>query len=417
MIPVCEPTITEAEIQAVNECLRTGWISSAGRYLDSFEQKWSAFCGRKHGIAMTNGTAALELAFAALQLPPGSEVIVPTFTIISCATAILFNELTPVLVDSDPRTWGLDVRALEDKITSRTRAILVVHIYGHPVDMTPVLRLAEKHGLAIVEDAAEVHGAEYLCDRDTPRAAWRRCGGFGVFSSFSFYANKLITTGEGGMLLTDDDGLAERCRSLRNLCFQARRRFQHEELGWNCRMTNLQAALGVSQIDRLAEIIARKRFIAATYRKLLEGLPGVRFQAEEPWARSVDWVVGILLDKEHPLDAADVIARMKASGVETRPFFWGMHEQPVFQSAGRFLGERYPVAEHLARKGFYVPNGLGLSREQLEQVAGHLKQILGEAAPRHPKVAQATGSTPALEWLPSADVESLTHARAGALES
>lgn len=381
MIPVCEPVITEAEIVAVNDCLRSGWISSAGKYLDEFEQKWAAFCGRKHGIAMTNGTATLEVALAALQLPPGSEVILPTFTIVSCATAVVFNGLTPVLVDSDPRTWGMDVRQVEEKITPRTRAILVVHIYGHPVDMTPLLRLAAKHGLAIVEDAAEAHGAECLCDQGAVQPVWRRCGSFGELSSFSFYANKLITTGEGGMVLTDDDALAARCRSLRNLCFQPQRRFFHEELGWNCRMTNLQAALGVSQIARLPEIIAQKRFIAATYQRLLDGVPGLSFQAEEPWARSVAWVAGVLLDDAHPLDAVEVMVQMKAAGIETRPFFLGMHEQPVFQCEGLFVGEQHPMAERLARKGFYLPNGLALQPAQLEQVAETLARVVTAATP------------------------------------
>jgi perosamine synthetase len=382
MIPVCEPVITEAEIAAVNDCLRTGWISSAGKYLDTFEQKWAGFCGRRHGIAMTNGTVTLEVALAALQLPPGSEVILPTFTIVSCATALVFNELKPVLVDSDPRSWGMDVSQVAEKITPRTRAILVVHIYGHPVDMTPLLRLAALHGLAIVEDAAEVHGAEYLCDHDTAQPVWRRCGGFGELSSFSFYANKLITTGEGGMLLTDNDALASRCRSMRNLCFQPQRRFFHEELGWNCRMTNLQAALGVSQIDRLAEIVATKRSIVATYRQLLADVPGLSFQAEEPWARSVAWVAGVLLDEDHPLSASEVMAQMKAAGIETRPFFLGMHEQPVFRREGLFVADRFPVAERLARKGFYLPNGLALQPAQLEQVAETLAGIVTAAAPR-----------------------------------
>ena len=382
MIPVCEPVITEAEIAAVNDCLRSGWISSAGKYLDAFEQKWAAFCGRRHGIAMTNGTATLEVALAALQLPPGSEVILPTFTIVSCATALVFNELKPVLVDSDPRSWGMDVSQVAEKITPRTRAILVVHIYGHPVDMTPLLRLAEQHGLAIVEDAAEVHGAEYLCDHDTALPLWRRCGGFGELSSFSFYANKLITTGEGGMLLTDDDALANRCRSMRNLCFQPQRRFFHEEIGRNCRMTNLQAALGVSQIDRLPEIIAQKRGIAATYRRLLVDVPGLSFQTEESWARGVAWVAGVLLDEDHPLNASEVMAQMKAAGIETRPFFLGMHEQPVFWREGLFVGDRFPVAERLARKGFYLPNGLALQPAQLEQVAETLAGIVTAAAPR-----------------------------------
>ena len=386
MIPVCEPVVTEAEIAAVTDCLRTGWISSAGKYLDAFEQKWAAFCGRRHGITMTNGTATLEVALAALRLPPGSEVILPTFTIISCASAVMFNGLKPVLVDADSRSWCMDVRQVAERISPRTRAILVVHMYGHPVDMTPLLHLAEQHGIAIIEDAAEVHGAEYLCDHDTAVPIWRRCGSFGELSSFSFYANKLITTGEGGMLLTDDDALASRCRSLRNLCFQPQRRFFHEELGWNCRMTNLQAALGVSQIDRLPEIVEQKRSIVATYRRLLADVPGLSFQVEEPWARSVAWVAGVLLDDDHPLDASDVMTRMKAAGIETRPFFLGMHEQPVFRREGLFEGDRFPVAERLARKGFYLPNGLALQPVQLERISETLAGIVIAADP-HRKCA------------------------------
>jgi perosamine synthetase len=200
-------------------------------------------------------------------------------------------------------------------------------------------------------------------------------------SSFSFYANKLITTGEGGMLLTDDDAFASRCRSLRNLCFQPQRRFFHEELGWNCRMTNLQAALGVSQIDRLPEIVAQKRGIVATYRRLLADVPGLSFQVEEPWARSVAWVAGVLLDDDHPLDASDVMTQMKAAGIETRPFFLGMHEQPVFQREGLFVGDRFPVAERLARKGFYLPNGLALQPAQLERISETLAGIVIAADP------------------------------------
>lgn len=380
MIPVCEPLITDAEIAAVNDCLRTGWISSTGKYLDEFEQKWAAYCGRKHGIAVSNGTASLEIAIAALQLPPGSEVILPTFTIISCATAILFNDLAPVLVDSDPNTWGIDVRKIEEKITPRTKAIMVVHIYGHPVDMTPMLQLAQKHGLAIIEDAAEVHGAEYQCYHSTTESHWRRCGSFGQISSFSFYANKLITTGEGGMLLTDDDALATRCRSLRNLCFSPKRRFLHDELGWNCRMTNLQAALGVSQIGRLGDIIAKKRFIDAEYRRLLAHIPGLSFQTNEPWARCVSWVVGVLFDDAGPVNAANVMAEMKSAGIETRPFFIGMHEQPVFRQMGLFHGERYPIAEHLARNGLYLPNGLALQPPQLREIAETFAEIVTASA-------------------------------------
>jgi perosamine synthetase len=239
MIPVNEPRLLERDVEYVSECVRTGWISSAGRFISEFEEGFAAYCGRRHGIAVSNGTAALQLAIASLGLKPGDEIIMPTFTIMSCAMAVVYNDGVPVLVDSDPRTWCMDVEQVKDRITPRTRAIMPVHIYGHPVDMDPIMELAGKHGLAVIEDAAEAHGAEYLCARDTADAKWRRCGGFGEMSCFSFYANKAVTTGEGGMVLADDDELADKARSLRNLCFQRSRRFYHEELGfWDSRSSS-----------------------------------------------------------------------------------------------------------------------------------------------------------------------------------
>ena len=255
MIPVNEPLLAERDLELVTDCLKTGWISSAGKCLDDFEKGWAAYCGRRFGVAVANGTVALEMAVAALDLPPGSEIIMPSFTIISCAQAALYNDCVPVLVDCDPRTATMDVGQIEKKITPRSRAIMPVHIYGHPVDMDPVIQIAARHKLAVIEDAAEAHGAEY----HVGRRVWRRCGGFGELSCFSFYANKLITTGEGGMVVTDDERLFERLRSLRNLCFQAKQRFLHEELGYNFRLTNLQAALGVAQLERMDRIVARKR--------------------------------------------------------------------------------------------------------------------------------------------------------------
>jgi perosamine synthetase len=225
MIPVNEPLIGQREIEYVMKCLRTGWISSAGRFIEEFEEKWAAYCGMKYGIAVSNGTTALQVAVACAGLKPGDEVIIPTFTIIFCALAVIYNGGVPVLVDSDPPTWCMDVSQVEAKITSRTRATMPVHIYGHPVDMDPLIALAEKYNLSVIEDAAEVHGAEYLSGRHTAQATWRRCGGLGHISTFSFYANKLITTGEGGMVLTNDRSIAEKARSLRNLCFRPEKLF------------------------------------------------------------------------------------------------------------------------------------------------------------------------------------------------
>jgi len=375
-IPVNEPLLGPREMEYVNECLRTGWISSAGRFIELFEESWAAYCGRKYGVAVSNGTTALQLAVDALDLRPGDEVILPTFTIISCAAAVIYGGGVPVLVDSEPRTWCMDVTQVAERITPRTRAIMPVHIYGHPVDMDPLLDLAEKHNLAIIEDAAEVHGAEYQAGRSGPNPRWRRCGSFGSLSCFSFYGNKLITTGEGGMVLTDDPRLAETIRSLRNLCYQPQRRFYHERLGYNFRLTNLQAALGLGQVERMEAIVARKRWMGQEYTRRLKHVDGLQLPVEEPWARNVYWMYGVVLAEETGMDATHFGQRLREFGVETRPFFLGMHEQPVFHERGLFIKERYPVAERLACRGLYLPSGVALNESQLEQVCQAVREVL-----------------------------------------
>ena len=291
----------------------------------------------------------------------------PTFTIISPAQSIIRAGGIPVLVDSDPVSWQMDVNRIEERITSRTRAILVVHIYGHPADMDPIMALAEKYCLIVIEDAAEAHGAEYK---------GRRCGGIGHISTFSFYANKLLTTGEGGMVLVKNKEHDAHARSLRNLCFQPERRFSHQELGYNYRMTNVQAAMGVGQLERLSETIARKRNIAHSYDAAFSGIPAIQLPAEMPWAQNVYWVYGIVLGEERETDAAQIMAQLRTWGIETRPFFLGMHEQPVFQHMGLFRDERYPVAGHLARQGFYLPNGLTISKDQVAEVVAAVRECL-----------------------------------------
>jgi len=376
MIPVNEPKLGDRELEYVSECVRTGWVSSAGKFIGEFEERWAAYCGRRYGVAVSNGTVALQLAVACLDLEPGDEVIMPTFTIISCALAVVYNGGVPVLVDSDPKTWTMDINQVADKITPRTKAIMPVHIYGHPVDMDPLLDLADKHGLAIIEDAAEAHGAEYLSGRHGSDPTWRRCGSFGTLSCFSFYANKLITTGEGGMVLTDDPKLAEKARSLRNLCFLPQRRFYHEELGYNFRMTNLQAALGLAQLERMDAIVARKRWMGQEYTRRLRDIEVLQLPVEEPWARSVYWMYGIILAEETGLDADWLAQQLRERSIDTRPFFLGMHEQPALRQRGFFRNERYPVAERLARQGLYLPSGLALTEEQLEQVCEAVHEVL-----------------------------------------
>lgn len=367
MIPVAEPLVSERDIELVNDALASGWISSAGKYLDLFEERWAAYCGMPYGIAVCNGSTALDVAVELLALEDGDQVIMPTFTIISPAQSVLRAGGIPVLVDSDPVTWQMNVNQIEQKITARTRAILVVHIYGHPADMDPIMALAQKHGLTVIEDAAEVHGAEYK---------GKRCGGIGDISTFSFYANKLITTGEGGMVLVKSREHAERARSLRNLCFQQGRRFYHTALGYNFRLTNVQAAMGVGQLERIEEILARKRGIAQAYHAALAGIPGLQLPGEARWAKNVYWVYGIMLAEESGRDAVQLMAQLREHGIETRPFFLGMHEQPVFREMGLFHAEQYPVAELMARQGFYIPSGLTLNSEQITDVAQAVRECL-----------------------------------------
>ncbi|HEX7497753.1 MAG TPA: DegT/DnrJ/EryC1/StrS family aminotransferase, partial [Candidatus Limnocylindrales bacterium] len=363
------------ELEYVTECLRTGWISSSGRFIGEFEESWAAYCGRKYGVAVCNGTVALQLAVAALDLGPGDEVIMPSFTIVSCAMAVVYQGGVPVLVDADPDTWCMDVSQVAARITPRTRAIMPVHIYGHPVDMDPLLELAEKHGLAIIEDAAEAHGTEYLSSRGYA-PAWRRCGSFGELSCFSFYANKLVTSGEGGMVVTDDEALAKRLRLLRNLAFIPEQRFLHEELGFNFRLTNVQAAIGLAQVERIGETVDRKRRIGMRYVAELASVPGIRMQAERPWARSVWWMNGLVLEAKSGHTAASLAQSLAALGVETRPFFLGMDRQPALRARGLFDGEDYPVTRELADMGLYLPSGVGLTEEQQATVISAVKQVL-----------------------------------------
>lgn len=368
MIPVNEPLLDGNEKKYLNECIDTGWISSEGPFVREFEEKMAVAVGRRHGIAVCNGTVALEAAVAALELQPGDEVIMPTFTIISCAAAVVRRGCVPVLVDSDPVTWNMDVGQIEAKVSPRTRAIMVVHIYGLPVDMDPILHVADRFGLKIIEDAAEMHGQTYK---------GRPCGSFGHISTFSFYPNKHITTGEGGMLLTDENYLAERCRSLRNLCFQPKKRFVHEELGFNFRMTNLQAALGLAQLERLEEFVARKRRMGKRYNELLSNVHGLELLPEKTgYAENIYWVYGIVLKDEVPFDAEEAMRRLGSRKIGTRPFFWPMHQQPVFLKMGLFSRESHPVAERLARRGFYIPSGMALTDDQIEEAAKAVKEMM-----------------------------------------
>lgn len=371
-IPVNEPLLDGNERAYLAECIETGWISSEGPFVARLEEGMARLTGRAHGIAVTNGSEALELAVEILGIGPGDEVIIPAFTIISCAAPIVRRGAIPVVADADSRTWTMDVSALEALVTPRTRAIMAVHIYGLPVDMDSVLDLAARHGLAVIEDAAEAHGQTYR---------GRPCGSFGDASVFSFYPNKHVTTGEGGMVLVDDDALALAARSKRNLCFEPERRFVHRELGYNMRMSNLQAAVGVAQLERLPEFISRKRAMGERYTRLLAGVPGLELPAAEtPYAHNDYWVYGLVLADDVPADAREVMRRLAERGIGTRPFFYPMHLQPVFCERGLFAGVSCPVAERLGERGFYIPSGLALTDAQIERTAGAVAGVMAELA-------------------------------------
>lgn len=369
-IPVNEPDLSGNEKKYLCECIDTGWISSEGPFVRKFEEEFSKTVGRKYGITVTNGTAALEIAVRAMGISEGDEVIMPTFTIISCAEAVTRVGGIPVLVDSDPDTWNMCVDQIEGKITPKTKAIMVVHIYGLPVDMDPVLDIAKQYNLKLIEDAAEMHGQTYN---------GKPCGSFGNISIFSFYPNKHITTGEGGMIVTDDEELAEKCRSLRNLCFQREVRYVHEELSGNYRFTNLQAAVGLAQLERLGEFVEKKRNMGRKYTELLKDVKGIKLPREyEGDNQNIYWVYGIVLGDEIKCDNREFVKKLGEKGIGSRTFFWCMHEQPVYVNRGLFIDEKYPVAERLARRGLYIPSGLALTDEQINRGSDVVKQLIAE---------------------------------------
>ncbi|HMN27600.1 MAG TPA: DegT/DnrJ/EryC1/StrS family aminotransferase [Caldilineaceae bacterium] len=358
IIPVCEPTLGGNELKYVTQAIETNWISSAGSFIRDFESRFAEACGVSYGIACANGTVAMHLALATLGLEPGDEVIIPTFTMIATANAVTYCGATPVLVDMEPDYWQLDIDQVEKKINARTKAIVPVHIYGHPTDMDPLMALAAKYGLSVIEDSAEAHGAEYK---------GRRCGGLGDAAGFSFYGNKVITTGEGGMVTTNNRDLARLAWNLRDHAFSTERHFWHKFVGFNYRMTNLQAAVGLAQIEQLDQFVAQRRRNAADYSRRLHDIPGITTPPQAPWAKNVYWMYGILVDEQSYGMSRDALRKVLADhGIEPRTFFIPMHCQPVYWQ--QFKGQRYPVAERLCRDGFYLPSASSLSVAEIEYI-------------------------------------------------
>ena len=361
-LPVASPWIGERELQYVTECVVSGWISSSGPFVHRFEELFARFCGVRHAIATSNGTTALHLAMLALGVGPGDEVIVPSLTFIATANAVTYTGATPVFVDCDPETWTIDVSAVAAAITPRTKAIIPVHLYGHPAHMQPLLALAKRHKLAIVEDAAEAHGALY---------DGMPVGSIGDIGIFSFYGNKIATTGEGGMLVTNDDAIAGKVRLLRDHGMPPGRRYWHTVLGYNYRLTSLQAALGVAQMERINEIIDAKLHIADLYRSGLQGVPGIILPGCAPWARNVYWLYSILIDeKRFGRSRDELMALLQEQGIDTRPFFPPLHRQPIYAN-----NQCLPVSERLSDTGLSLPSSAHLSMDHITRVCEAIAKL------------------------------------------
>jgi perosamine synthetase len=367
-VPVNEPLLKGNEKKYLLDCLKKNYISSYGEYVLKFEKKFAKEVNRKFAITVSNGTSALQIAFEALDIKKGSEVILPSFTIISCILPVVRCGAIPVLVDADPVTWNMKVEDIESKITKRTKVIIAPHIYGMPIDMDPLICIAKKYNLKIIEDAAEVLGLKYKN---------RPCGTFGDLSTFSFYANKHITTGEGGMIVTNNKQLALRCQNLRNLSFNNERRFLHYELGWNQRLTNLQSAIGLAQLERINDFVKIKRRIGNLYQKELSILKRYIYLPlkENSYAKNIYWVFGIVLKKNTRITVEKLMNVLKSKGIETRNFFWPLHQQPILKKMGYFKKIKLTNAEYLSRHGLYLPTGLSLSYNQQKYVIKVLKNI------------------------------------------
>jgi perosamine synthetase len=369
MIPVNTPIFCGNEKKYLNECIDTGWISSEGPFVKRFEEQMAVYVERKYATACANGSAALDLAVKALGLQEGDEVIMPSFTIISCAQSLVNQGITPILIDCHFDTFNMKVDDIEPAITSKTKAIMIVHIYGLSVDIDPILLIAKKYNLKIIEDAAEVLGQTYK---------GKKCGSFGDISTFSFYPNKHITTGEGGMVLTNDNEINNKLKSARNLCFSTDRekRFIHEDLGWNYRMTNIQSALGVAQLEQIEKFLKKKRQIGYLYNELLSGIKSINLPITHlDYCENIYWVYALTIKDECNLTAKEVMSKLTEMGIGTRPFFYPMHKQPVFRKKGFFQNEEYPNATKLYERGFYIPSGLGLLDVQIDKISNALHEI------------------------------------------
>lgn len=369
-IPVAAPVLQGNEKAYVLDCLESTWISSSGKYIDQFEAAFAEFCGVQQALSCSNGTTALHLALMALGIGPGDEVIVPTLTFVATANAVTYCGARPVFVDAEPNTWNINPALIEAKITPRTRGIIVVHLFGHPVDMDPVLSLASRHGLFVLEDAAQAHGAEYK---------GRRVGSLGDVATFSFFGNKIVSTGEGGMVVTNDHEMTSQMQLLKNHGMDPQQRYWHPIIGYNYRMTNIAAAIGLAQLEQVEWQLQRRREVTSWYREYLQDAPGIRWQCEQAWARHVWWMFTVVLDDDYPIDRQEIMGRLKERGIETRPVVHPLHTLPPYRDASQ--GESFPVAEQVARCGINLPTWAGLTREDVRYVCDNLLECCVTSKP------------------------------------
>jgi len=368
-IPVSKPLITKMDTDSVHKILKKGWISSEGPEVKKFEENFSKLVNRKFSISVSNGTAALEIAIKALDIKKNDEVIIPNFTIISNALAVIKQNAKPVLVDCDLQNWNMKISDIEKKITQRTKAIIATHIYNFPLDMEKIVKICKKNKIFLIEDAAEVIGQKYKK---------KMCGSFGDISTFSFYANKQITTGEGGMISTNNKEISSKCKSLRNLCFGKKDRFNHEDIGWNYRLSNIQATLGLSQLKRIKKIVKRKEQIGGQYYATLN--KNSNLQILKPncsFAKNIYWVVGIVIkNNKLKISAKTLAKKLIKFGIQTRPFFWPMNKQKALLDLGLFKNQKYPNSEFLSKYGLYLPASLDITNKEINFICNSVNQIL-----------------------------------------
>jgi perosamine synthetase len=367
-IPVCEPLLGGRELEYVTKAVSGGWISSSGSYVAEFEREFAKYLGVPCAVTTTSGTTALHLALVAAGIGPGDEVIIPAFTMIASAFAVCYTGAKPVFVDAEASSWNIDAKLIEAKVTAKTRAIMPVHIYGHSCEMDQIQRVADAHGLLVIEDAAEAIGSRYK---------GRLCGSIGDMSCFSLFANKLITTGEGGMVVARDDRFVERLRYYKNLCFplDGSRRYVHEDIGFNYRMPNVLAAIGLGQLERTNFYLECRRSNAARYNALLGGQRGITTPPEASYTLNSYWMYSILIGADFGLGRDEVMAQLKSVGIETRSFFVSMHRQPALAKFGCDVSGAYPVTDELAKTGLYLPSSSGLTDAQIERIAGALLSL------------------------------------------